>query len=373
MGLARSLEAIGQMLTPVVGASLIGHRRKILGITLATNVLMRLQILFIALTGLLVGASGNGIWLIVLFMVLLGVFQGISVVMMNSLRAKVIPVQRRGFVSAWRSVLSNGATAILAYFAGGYFIDNNVLGDGYAALFLLAFLIASLGIAVMVFTREPPGVSLRKRESVAQSFFSLPRLFRDYPQFTRFFVVSALGSFGRMAMPFYILFAGTRMDLSGAMLGVLTTIWMLSGTVTNILWGSIADRSGFRVVMITTLSMWTFCHFQLLLIEGIVGVIVFFVLFGVSFSGFNLARMNMVLELGADKDIPLRVAVSNMASNTVGAIGPLLGGAIAIFFGYEVIFVVCIVVQVVALAITVDYVPEPRQLSVVLTTDEDGA
>ena len=99
VGLARSLEAIGQMLTPMFGASLIGHRRKLLGITLVSSVLMRFQILFIALTGLFIGATDIGMWLIVFFMVLLGLFQGISVVMMNSLRANVIPVRRRGFVT----------------------------------------------------------------------------------------------------------------------------------------------------------------------------------------------------------------------------------------------------------------------------------
>ena len=371
VGLARSLEAIGQMLTPMFGASLIGHRRKLLGITLVSSVLMRFQILFIALTGLFIGATDIGMWLIVFFMVLLGLFQGISVVMMNSLRAKVIPVRRRGFVTGWRNFLSNGATALLAYFAGAYFIDNNILGDGYAALFLLAFFIASLGIGALALTKEPPGVSLRKRENVIQTFHSLPNLFRENPHFARFFLVASLGSFGRMAMPFYILFATTRMDISGAMLGLLTTIWMLSGTVTNIVWGSIADRSGYRVVMIVTLAMWTFSHFQLLLVDGIMGIIVFFVIFGIAFSGFNQARMNMVLELGTDADIPLRVAVSNMASNMVGAIGPLLGGLIALTLGYEVIFVVCILVQLIALGVMIGFVSEPRSLNLVLTTDED--
>jgi MFS family permease len=155
------------------------------------------------------------------------------------------------------------------------------------------------------------------------------------------------------------------------MLGLLTTIWMLSGTVTNIVWGSIADRSGYRVVMIVTLSMWTFSHFQLLLVDGVMGIIVFFIMFGIAFSGFNQARMNMVLELGTDADIPLRVAVSNMASNMVGAIGPLLGGLIALTLGYEVIFVVCILVQLIALGVMIGFVSEPRSLNIVLTTDED--
>jgi len=371
VGLARSLESLGQMLTPMLGASLIGHRKRMLGITLFTSVLMRLQILFIALTGLFLGASDNAVWLIIFFMVLMGVFQGVSVVMMNSLRARVIPVHRRGMVAGWRNFLSGGTTAILAYFAGGYFIDHNVLGDGYAALFLLAFVIASLGIGVLAFTKEPSDIALRKRENVLQSFKSLPGLLRGNPAFARFFVVGTLGSIGRMAMPFYILYASTQMEISGAMLGVLTTIWMLAGTATNIVWGSIADRSGYRLVLIVTLSLWTFSHFQLLFVDGILGVMLFFALFGTSSSGFMQARQNMVLELGSEEDIPLRIAVSNMANNMVAGVGPLLGGLIALTLGYEIIFIVCILVQLVALYILVGYIPEPRRASVMLTKDED--
>ena len=161
------------------------------------------------------------------------------------------------------------------------------------------------------------------------------------------------------------------MEISGAMLGVLTTIWMLAGTATNIVWGSIADRSGYRLVLIVTLSLWTFSHFQLLFVDGILGVMLFFALFGTSSSGFMQARQNMVLELGSEEDIPLRIAVSNMANNMVAGVGPMLGGMIALTLGYEIIFIVCIVVQLVALYILVEYIPEPRRASVVLTTDED--
>ncbi|MEM7362440.1 MAG: MFS transporter [Pseudomonadota bacterium] len=362
VGLARSLEAVGQMLTPVIGASMIGHRRKLLGITISISLLMRLQILFIALVGFIFGANDLGIWLVALFMTLLGVFQGISVVTINSLRAKVIPIRRRGFVTGWRNFLSYGFTALLAYFAGSYFIDNNVLGNGYAAMFLLAFGVAMLGVVSLSFTREPVGETVRDRENVLQSIRAIPRLFRDNPYFGRFFVVSALGSMGRMAMPFYILYVATQMPLSGATLGALTTIWMLSGTATNVIWGGIADRNGYRIVMIVTLAMWTFAHVQLLMVDGIIGAMVFFTIFGVAFSGFNQARQNMVLEFGEDQDIPMRVAVANTATNAVGAIGPLLGGVISVVLGYEVIFIVCLVVQFIALVILMGAIPEPRTL-----------
>ncbi|MDZ7686412.1 MAG: MFS transporter [Gammaproteobacteria bacterium] len=371
VGLARSLQAAGQVLTPVLGASLIGHRQKMLSVTLVAGALMRIQILLIALSGIFLGATDAGLIAIVFFMTLMGFFQGMQGVMINSLRAKVIPVERRGFVSGWRNFLAGATTATLSYFAGGYFIDNNVLGDGYAALFLLAFVITSAGLVAIAFTKEPDAGTVRKRENMVQSFRALPGLLAANPPFARFFLVSALGSSGRMAMPFYILYAGTKMDITGTMLGVLTTIWMLTGTATNVVWGAIADRNGYRIVMIVTLAMWSVAHLELLTADGIGSIMLFFVLIGTAAGGFNQARQNMVLELGSTEDIPLRVAVSNMAVNSIGTVGPLLGGVIAAAAGYTAIFTICVVAQLIAVAILVLKIPEPRSAPI-RSLDDDG-
>ena len=360
VGLARTVEALGQMLTPMLAASLIGHRARILGIALLSSFATRLQILFIAMVGLTLGASREGIWLIVLFMAALGAFQGMSAIMMESLRAKVVPITRRGFVSGWRNFLSGFATAILSYFAGGYFIDQNTLGNGYAALFLLAFLLTTIGLGAIAFTKEPEAVSVRERQNYLQCLYALPDLLRNNPSFARFVAVAALGTSGRMAVPFYVLYAGLQMELTGSILGSLTAAWLLSGTVTNVLWGRVADRRGYRIVMICTLSMWALAHCQLIYVESFWGFTSFFLLFGTASSGFNQARQNIVLELGAAEDTPLRMATSNMAANTVAAVGPLVGGAVVFFFGHEVIFIVCFILQIIAITLMVRLIPEPR-------------
>ena len=371
VGLARSLQALGQVVTPVFGASLIGHRPRMLKVSLVAGGLMRLQILLIALSGLFLGGTRAGPWAIVFFMTMMGIFQGMQGVMMNSLRAKVIPVNRRGFVTGWRNFLAGGTTAALSYFAGSYFIENKVLGDGYAALFLMAFVITSLGLVALSMTREPEATTVRNRENVLESYRALPSLLRDNPPFARFFLVAALGSFGRMAMPFYILYAGTRMHISGVMLGSLTTMWMLTSTACNLVWGNVADRHGYRIVMVLTLGIWAIAHVELLLANGIVGILAFFVMIGTAVGGFNQARQNLVLELGADENIPLRVAASNMAVNAIGTVGPMLGGLIATVFGHPAIFVVCIAMQAIALVILIGWIPEPRAVRAKIAVEDD--
>lgn len=373
VGLARSLQAAGQVLTPMVGASLIGHRSKALRVCLVTGGLMRLQMLCVALAGLLLGKSQVGAWAVVFFLTMMGLFQGMTGVIMNSLRAKVIPVTRRGFVTGWRNFLAGGTTASLSYFAGSYFIEHRLLGNGYAALFLLAFIITSCGLVALSFTEEPASISVRERENVWESYKALPKLLRDNPPFARFFMVSALASFGRMAMPFYILYVDTRMHVSGVMLGSLTTMWMLTSTAFNLVWGSVADRHGYRIVMVLTLGIWVLAHVELLSSSNIIGVLAFFVMIGTAVGGFNQARQNLVLELGSDEDIPLRVATANMAVNAIGAIGPLLGGLIATLLGQRWIFLLCIVIQIAALVILVGWIPEPRRQprTIIAVEDDD--
>ena len=362
VGLARSLQAAGTVASPMLGASLIGHRKKILGITLASSGLMRVQILGLAVAGFLLGANAT-VAAVVVFLALLGFFQGIAQVTMNSLRAKVIPVHRRGLVSGARNFLAGLSSAALAYFAGVHVIDANLLGDGYSSLFLLAFAITTVGLLALALTREPRAEAVRGRESLRATLRAVGPILRRQPAFRRFFIARAFGSCGRMALPFYILFIGTRLELTGANLGLLTTVWMLTSSGANLFWGLVADRRGYKIVMLATLASWTASHVQLLFVDGLASVVVFFVLMGVASGGFNQSGQNMVLEFGQPRDIPIRLAASSAAVNLIGAVGPLLGGALVALAGYVSLFVATIVLQAVAFAIIAVAVPEPRKRS----------
>ena len=361
VGLARSLQAVGTVITPIVGASLIGHRKKILGVTLATSALMRLQILGLSLTGFLLGA-GEAVIGVVAFLFLMGFFQGIAQVTMNSLRAKVVPVNRRGIVSGARNFLAGLTSAGVAYGAG-FVIDANLLGNGYSSVFLMAFVITTFGLAALAITVEPRAENVRSKQTVLTTLRAVTPLLRQNPAFARFFMVRALGSFGRMALPFYILFGGTRMETTGATLGLLTTVWMLTSSTANLAWGLLADRLGYKIVLVMTLACWTASHVQLLFVDGQVGMIIFFAIMGMASGGFNQAGQNMVLEFGRPEDIPIRLAASGSAVNLVGTIGPVIGGAIVAATGYVELFVTTIVLQATALGILIVSVPDPRRVA----------
>lgn len=376
VGLARSLQAAGTIATPMVGASLIAHRRKILGMTLAASALMRLQILGLALVGFLAGSSpeyaGMAVTAVISCLTLMGIFQGIAQVTMNSLRAKVIPIYRRGIIGGARQFLAGLTSAAVSYVAGAYLIDGNALGNGYGAVFLLAFGVASIGLFALALTWEPKAQSVRGRESLAQTLRGTGRLLRQQDDFRRYFIVRALASSGRMALPFYILFAGARMDLTGTVLGALTTVWMLTSSTANLGWGWLGDRYGHRVVMLITLGAWMVSHVQLLFVDSFLDMAAFFVVMGAASGGFNQSAQNLVLELGRPEDIPIRLAASGSAVNVVGAIGPALGGGVVAAFGYVALFLTTAALQLVSFAMMVAYVAEPRSVRAGASGDKGG-
>jgi len=359
VGLARSLQAAGTVVSPVLGAALIGHRTHILGATLTVGVLMRLQILGLALTGFML-AGHSALITSIVFLALMGFFLGMSQITMNSLRAKVIPVERRGIVSGARNFLAGLSSAVASYYAGSYFIEQEVLGNGYATVFLLAFLITSVGLLALALTREPAAETVNERTSFIGTMKSMGPLLRQDPDFQKFFYARALGAFGRMALPFYILFANTKTEISGVELGILTTVWMLTSSTTNLIWGVLADRRGYRLVLIITLALWIASHVQILTVDGLADMLVFFIVMGMASGGFNQAGQNMVLEFGRVEDIPRRLAASGSVVNLVGTIGPVLGGLIVLGLSYTTLFVFVILLQLIALIIILRSVPEPR-------------
>jgi MFS family permease len=359
VGLARSIQYLGMFLSPLLGANLIEHRRRVLPVGFLVGGMMRLQVLGLALAGLLLPPE----WAIrvicgVLFF--FGFFMGMQGVIFNYLMSKVIPVERRGRLLGLRNALAGVTAAGVAYLGGRYLVEPNVLGDGYAVTFLAAFALTSLGLAMLLIMREPEPPDVRAPTQLGDRLRDLPALLRGDRGFTWYFVCRALATIGRMAAPFYILQAGDTIGLSGTTVGVLSTAFVLANSVANLGWGLLADRTGFKRVFVLALGLWIVSVAALMTASTLPGFVAVFLGIGTGMGGFQMAAQNMVLEFGHRQDLPLRIAVANSAQELVGAIGPLLGGVLAVTFGRATVYEVAIAFQLAAITVVLLWVDEPR-------------
>jgi MFS family permease len=165
---------------------------------------------------------------------------------------------------------------------------------------------------------------------------------------------------GRMATPFYIVYARDTIGLTGSTIGILSTAFVAANSVSNLAWGAMADRSGFRGVFVVTLVLWILSVLGMIVSSSITGFVLAFIGIGAGMGGFQMAAQNMVLEFGSREDLPIRIAVANSAQEAVGAIGPLLGGLIAVYLGLDFLFGLAIAFQLAAIALVLSRVDEPR-------------
>ena len=359
VGLALSLEGLGMMLTPMIGANLISHRRRVLPVGFMVGASMRACVLLMGLAGLLLSEQATLIALVCL-MGLLGIFEGMQGVIFNFLMSKTIPVSKRGRLTGMRNFLAGIVAALVAYIGGSYLIGDESSVAGYSWTFILAFALTATGMMTLLALKEPEPPRVRPPGSLWQQLGEVPALLRSDLAFTRYFIARAIATMGRMAMPFYILYAGASIGLSGVTLGIVTFAFTLSGTVSNLVWGAIADARGFRLVFLLSCMLWIVSSALLLVAPTFLLTVLVFAGIGAAHQGFENSSRNIVLEFGDRENRPTRIAIANTAAQTAGAIGPLLGGALATLFGYESVFITAIFFLFVGAMMVQIYVPEPR-------------
>ncbi|MFI5317101.1 MAG: MFS transporter [Myxococcota bacterium] len=363
VGVARACQSLGQCLSPLLSATVIEHRRRVLPVALRIGNLVRLQVLGMALAGFFLG-SGQNLAAVCVFLALFGFFMGMQGVTFNFLMAKVIPVDVRGRLSGLRNALAGITSSAVGYASGAYFVQHNTLGNGYATTFLVAFLLTEVGLLMMMFIREPESPGVRERTGVTSRLRDLPPLVRADPNFGVFLLACVLGSLGRIAMPYYVLYAGARLHIGGVELGELTAAFLLSSTVLNLFWGSVADRMGFRAVFLGALGLWIAGTLALFETETFLGLVCVFAAIGCGSGGFMMGQQNLVLEFGRREDLPLRIGAANSTTEAMGVIAPLAGGLIATWYSFPAVFACAIAFKLAAALLVQLRLLEPRDARV---------
>ena len=361
VGLGLGLQQLGGVVSPIMGANLIEHRRRVMPVAVWMGTAMRVPVLLMAVAGwTLSGPPLLASFLFLLFC--FGLASGPQRVIFQLLLAKVIPLERRGRLQAWRNVTGGLIAAALSYFAGRVLIEHHVFGNGYATTFLLAFVLTSLGLtALQIMMREPEPPTVRTQMSLASRVREIPALIRSDVGYRGFLLVQLLTMAGRIAAPFYILHAGHVVALTGPTIGLFSLFYLGADTVSNLLWGYLGDRTGFRSTLVIALVLFIGSTGLLLVAHDVPMFLLAFFGLGAANSGYQMSSTTMVLEFGERTEMAMRLAVSATVEGLMSSVGPLVGGLVAAAAGYPTVFWIAIVLQSAALAWLVLRVAEPRK------------
>lgn len=361
VGLGAALLQLGATISPIASGSRIEHRSHILPYAIRVGSMMRVMILCLALAGWFL--TGN-LLLAATFasFLLLGFFTGAQRVAFQMLMSKLIPIRQRGRLQGYRNFAGGLIAAVLAWAAGNYLIADQWLGNGYATTFLFAFILTSAGLVVLkTMIREPPAPVSRPRMRMMQRIKEFPILLANR-DFAAFLVVQCFSTMARVGAPFWTVYAGTQLGLDGALIGGLSFVFLGSDTVSNIMWGPLGDRFGFKLIYV--LALISSIAGVALLIVGSTTIPIYsaFVLLGIGGSGWMLASTTMVLEFGTAEDTPMRLALVTTVEGAIAAAGPVAAGLLVAARGFTPLFVAVLGALFMALAILVMKVREPRNL-----------
>jgi MFS family permease len=359
VGLLLSVGGLSRFLTPPFIAPLVEHQPYIKRKAVLIGMLMRSQVLLMAIAGFFFPRHWN-ILSFFLFFSLFNMFLGMQNVVYNTVMAKVIPVASRGRFIGVREFLG-GVTAALVALVAGKLIDSLEFPHSYAATYLLAFIFTFLGLVFFGFSKEPATPSALRKIPLLERLKSMPELVRKDKNFGNYCICRGIGSLALMSNPFMILYVGAKMRIGGEQLGQLTFCYFVAQTSINLFFGRIADRRGFRLVFIISVAIWSLAMAALIILPMTyaLAAIVFFAL-GAGFGGFNMSMQNMVLEFGNTAELPMRLAVVNSIGEMATSVGPLLAGFLADNVSYRSVFAISIVCTIAALLVMRYRVSEPR-------------
>ena len=352
---------LARFLSPLVGAARVGHEPLVKRTAIRIGTGMRIQVLGMALAALFLPIRYNLVAFAVFYLAF-NVLNGLQGVVFGLMMAKVIPIARRGRFIGARDFAGGATAAAVAWFAAAW-LERVAFPITHGLTYLLAFAFTSLGLFCFAAIREPRAPVVPEPRSFGATVASVRAMLRSDASFAWYCLARGVGGLALMAAPFLIVAIGKTTGGGTRELGHATVAFFAAGTVANLVWGTLADRTGFRSVFLVSACIWLGALAWVIAVPPTAATTIpLFLLVGAAQSGITMASVNLVYEFAEAGNLGVRIAVVNAVGELLGAVAPLAGGVIADRWSYRSLYVVAAVFTVLALATMLRGVqPRPRE------------
>lgn len=361
IGLVPAINSLGVLLPPLFVANRVEQLPVQRWVVFWMAMAERVPLLVIALAAFWLGRADPQalLWIFFVMYAVHNLLMGMTLPAYMNLYAKVIPINRRA--SMWGiGGAVGGALAV-----GGAWVSRQMLSglgfpDAYALLFLIAFLVLTVGNLGFLFVRELPSTERPEPVSSLRYLLSAPALLRADRRFGFFVLSQAVGAGAFVAPAFYTAYAIDRFHAQPAQIAIFTTVLVATNTVANLVLGPIGDRFGNKLVLQVATVAGIAAPLVALQVPSVHWMYLVFALNSFLLIGNNIGGNNLPLEFAPRQQIATYSAISMTATAPFRAALPMLGGAIAAG-GYGGVFVLSAVTALLGLALVVWKVPDPRR------------
>jgi MFS family permease len=364
IGLIPAIHSVGWQIPQLLTADRVARQSRYKPMVLLMTLHERIPFLGLALVAFLLPRIGSqwGLILTFGFLIWQGLGGGVAATAWQAMIGKIIPPRWRGTFFGAQSSAANMLSAVAAVIAG-LMLEKLPSPFDYGLLFLLAA--ASMGVSFIFLslTREserlpaPQPLGLERFSDRLKSILSKDHNFRGY------LVVRMISQFAGMAVAFYTVYAIRHHGMSELEVGIMTSLFLGAQIVLNPLMGWLGDRWSHRAAMSigflafaasAGLAWWS---------PSPAWFYLAFILAGLGNVGLWTIALALTLEFGAESERPAYIGLANTLIAPATIVAPILGGWLADAFGYSATFQASMVGSLIALAVLLLFVRDPRHVA----------
>ncbi|PKM85563.1 MAG: arabinose ABC transporter permease [Firmicutes bacterium HGW-Firmicutes-11] len=212
---------------------------------------------------------------------------------------------------------------------------------GYSTLFLVVFIFWLVALIISLFInyekKEPkaPDIGVRKKEKFVERTAILPSLLMFFVSLTFGAVITFLPSYG------------VARDIVG--IGVFFTVYSITVLISRLLTGRIADRHGFRIVLVPSLIALVIAMVILAFASSLMVVLIAAVFFGIGF-GTSYPISNAIIIKRCPPDRRGAATSTLLAAMDIGiGLGAFLWGFVVEVAGFTTVYLASAVCAILAL------------------------
>jgi hypothetical protein len=373
VGLMSALQRAGWLVPQLLAASFVLHRPRKKPFVVYPCLVSRLPLVALAVVFNLEWGRSHPQALLLLLVGCYTIFffgDGLSGVPWHDIIGRAIPANLRGRFFGSMQFLGG----LLAVGAGA--VVRRVLADrslafpeNYGRLFI--FLAGGLVLSTicLALIREPHGPVAEEAQSLSRLLRAIPSTLRAHPRLRRLILGQILCGFAGLAVPFYAVYAHSKLSLPASAGGLFIWAATLGSVGASIVWAYLSDRRGSTAVirgvswLVIASPLAALILPSLARIMGLSGGMAYlyslvFLVNGAIWGGMWIGFTNYVLEIAPPEIRPLFLGLqATLSAPTL--IMPVLGGWLLSAVRFETLFGLVAFAGVFS-TIYVYRLPEPR-------------
>jgi MFS family permease len=362
VGAMGAIQRAGWIVPQLLGVSFVLHRPRKKPFILWCAAFSRLPFLGLAAAFWFVTPGSH---IQALLYLLIGVFaifffaDGLSGPAWHDIIARTIPPTVRGRFFGSINVLGG----LMAIGAGA--LVRRLLSDpslpfphNYARLLALLCGCMAFSTVFLALMKDPPGAAVDEPHSPLRIARAIPATLRRNRLLRRIIISQNLIGFGALVIPFYAVYAHSRLGLPESMGGIFIWAGVAGSTGSSVVWAVLNDRKGPLTVIRGTAVMGLFTPLAAILIPLLVraygrpsdinyAYCAVFFLNGLAMSGGWMGITNYVFEIAPTEIRPLFLGLSSTLSSPV-VLWPLVGGWLLTVISYPTLFAIAAAGAIVA-------------------------